>query len=208
MKIIFVNGVKTSYKDVLSITRRLSVMFDHPVFHFYNPSMSFTTALIESAYNRWHYLFRILPDTPQVKRLSQEIRDTTDGYQEVLLIGHSQGCVLTINAINRLNYSQQYYVSAILFAPTNTQEPAHVEHIEYFLNDRDWVIKLLPGNYIKKGIGWIKGLFSGAGNPKRKGRMYLREGVGHFLGSDYLDHLEEFRNFKESKLSSLLKSNK
>lgn len=176
--IIFTNGVKNSLKESLHKRDLLSSLFDAPVYLHHNPSMLLTTALLESAWSRWLYWIK---PAAIVKRLAIRIEDAIikNRGKPIYVIGHSQGCVISMNAIRLLRPRDRDKVRAIMFAPTNTQEPCGGT-VEYWLNDNDWVISHL-----------IK--------PKwKKGPVYRRKGRGHSLESAYIEVLKEFKNYDNS----------
>lgn len=178
--VIFTNGVKNSLKESLRKRDILSSLFDRPVYLHHNPSLSLTTALLESAWSRWLYWIKPMAI---VKRLAIRIEDAIikNPREHIYVIGHSQGCVISMNAIRLLKPKLREKVHAIMIAPTNTQEPCGGT-VEYWLNDHDWVISHLF-------------------KPKwKKGPVYIRKGSGHGLDTDYLYVLRDFKDYDRSLL--------
>lgn len=183
--IIFTNGVKNSLPESLRKRDMLSSLFDKEVYLHHNPSMSLTTALIESAWSRWFYWIK---PAAIVKRLAIRIEDAIikNPKEHIYVIGHSQGCVISMNAIRLLKQEHRNKIHAIMIAPTNTQEPCGGT-VEYWLNKHDWVINHLI-------------------RPKwKKGRVYLREGGGHGLDKDYIYVIKDFKDYNTSTLWWLIR---
>jgi len=202
-KIIYVNGVNTTLKKAVGHCEKLTKILGYLVDCHFNVSMSLPVDLLESLYNRWHYLNFLLPDTPLVKELAERIEvRINSGCHDIVILGHSQGCVIVANALKRLSAENRKYCSAILFAPTNTQEPTGLKTVEYFLNDKDWVISALPGNYIQKGVKSVKSFFGETGKRKH-GRVFLRAGQGHSFIEDYIDVIQEFDGYPDSLFYSM-----
>ena len=183
--IIFTNGVKNSLTESIRKRDVLSKLMGRPVYLHHNPSMNLFTALIESAWSRWLYWIK---PVAVVKRLAIRIEDAIIKNRDkpIYVIGHSQGCVISMNAVRLLRPRDRERVRAIMFAPTNTQEPCGGS-VEYWLNNHDWVISHL-----------IK--------PKwKKGPVYKREGKGHSLDKEYLDVIKDFKNYENSLFWWLIK---
>ncbi len=178
--IIFTNGVKNSLRESLRKRDLLMALFEEPIYLHHNPSMFLLTALFESFWSRWFYWIK---PVGVVKRLAIRIEDAIikNRNKDIYVVGHSQGCVISMNAIRLLKPKDRGRVHAIMIAPTNTQEPCGGT-VEYWLNNDDWIISRLI-------------------RPKwKRGPIYKREGKGHSLDTAYINVLRDFKNYEKSLL--------
>jgi hypothetical protein len=185
LKVIYVNGIKTSEMDAMSQASELEFMLGKDVELFYNKTNGWVSDLIESFANRWFYKWFVARIT---LNLVTAIRVALSIGCDVMIVAHSQGTAIAANAIHLLEaewgadcpYPDR--VSLICFANVNSREPNRIKRVEYFINSWDAVLKLLIKCSTEK---WI-------------GKRFLRKGSGHNFIHDYLEKIDRFDNVWKS----------
>lgn len=180
-RILYINGLKTSADEAENQRAWFREWAGAPVSLCFNPTLLWTTGLIECFFQKW---FGRVWATPQVKVLTRMIREMfllMGPEDKVYLIGHSQGCLQAINAALRLPEMYRRRVVLILFACPAAREPDGLA-VEYWRNTGDPVL----------GALYTVRRYEG-------GRCFWRHGDGHGLVEYYLEKITEFDKHTESE---------
>ena len=183
---IYVNGICTERALATFNAECLSFMFKSNITVVHNPTRGIVADLSESVFER---------------TFDQTCTVSTDLYAEVLgalldgkkvrVIGHSQGGIIA-NRMLRLACALETSLFGNLEVYTfasAADEHVNLEGVyqEHFANDEDFVSRV------------------GILDLGQKADVYVREGVGHLLNRDYLEHLATGRFCgKKSRLYQLV----
>jgi len=189
-QIIYVNGINTSLEEAQTNANCIALMTGQEVTLVHNPSCTIVSSLLESFWGRW--FFWVKP-TNIAKKVTNAIRELSEEapFNEIFLIGHSQGCIIINNAIRLLSEGEKTFLWVTFFAPTNVYEAKNA-HYEYFCNDNDPVVDGLIGT------GFVSLFRRFKPESRMKGKLYMRRGMGHGFLESYLDVLEEFTGCNNS----------
>ncbi len=185
---IYVNGLKTEYSVADHQREILQGMLGHEVRLSYNPTLLWTTGLLECFFQRWFFKAWT---TPQVKRVmwealeelrvSQTWHDATDLNNLVVLIGHSQGCLQAINAARKLPEIYKSRVVLILFACPAAFIPKDLRYVEVFRNKHDWALQALAFT-----------------RDKQNAETFDGDGMEHGFVDGYLHRIKKFTGYQKS----------
>lgn len=191
---IYVNGLKTKYPVADYQRRLLCKALGMQVRLVYNPTLLWTTGLLECFFQRW--FFKVFA-TPQVKMVTrqamEELWHTETGYQDrdrnnlLVLIGHSQGCLQVINAARRLPEVYKKRVVLILFACPSAFLPTDLRFIEVFRNEHDWALEALAFT-----------------RQKDNAVTYTGKGMEHGFVDGYLQRIKQFSGHEKSLFYRLM----
>jgi hypothetical protein len=196
MKVIYINGIKTSKREANKQSAYLDGILRDEVTLCYNPSYGALVDLAESFYNR---VVPWMPSLPVTHKLYRMIRESLKQHEKITVIAHSQGTAIAANALRKLGVSAGKRVNVIFFANINSHEPKNIIEGEIFLNDEDYVhSNLIVSNFFIRIGHWFK-------KPRNRWRKHTRRGNGHSFISEYLENLNEFTGFKGSNFYRLMK---
>lgn len=98
--IYFINGINTTHDEAVAIASAIGAKFGRPVRLIYNQTHGMDLDLVESAYDRTWVFAPLLPGNPQVNKATRKLaRVLFSSTGPVSLISHSQGCIITRNAL-------------------------------------------------------------------------------------------------------------
>lgn len=195
--IIYTNGVNTTETEALEHAQIIERMTGHTTVLNYNQTHGLVVDVLEALWGRWFFWVR--RTTPALKL--QRMIEYHYGETQMYLMAHSQGTIITINAVRGLQPFHKEGMKLFLFAPVNSFKPEGY-YVEYWVNRADWVVKLLPGRYILKAINTVKDIFKPV--SKKHGLVLEREGMGHSLEYAYLKKINKFRSHKLSEFYKLV----
>ena len=216
---IHVNGIGTDFGNAKASCREMYGMFGRPVGLLHNPTDGYLLDLLECIAGKTGLLKYglISPRRKLMKILEEKLRGAKEnGITKVVLIAHSQGTIITGNAISNLgrcpegiNVVDEELVSLMkeLLEVYIVAGCAHhlpdncCKHLEYLSNRGDFVAWL--GHLFPKILApfwrntWFKPLyFSPEGVDHIESDLW-----GHFLDKHYLQPMKNGR-FVKSKLST------
>jgi len=172
-----VNGLNTSKSEAIEQSRELSRKLNREVVLHYNPESNVVFDLVEAVWGRW--FGRFIP-TKFVRNLKHSIMQLLliSTHPAVMLIGHSQGCLHVMNAVNQLPEKRRTHIYVVLFASPTIYEASDLFKVEYFYNDSDWVVSDLVRHW-----------------QKDRRKVYVRESQRHDLIHGYLEHIDRYKRF-------------
>lgn len=169
----FLNGICTG-RSVLRLNgRALATLFNRRINLMHNPSDGFVLDLMECAIGRKMEFVSTLESS--VADILQDALQTRD---KVVLIVHSQGGIISTNALKRLEHrldqaGQRQLLGKLelySFASAATELDLPQVYAEHFFHRDDYVARI--------GV---------AGYPARfSGRLFQADGSGHLLNAHYL----------------------
>jgi hypothetical protein len=179
---IFVNGINTTHEEAEDSSVAISDLIGIDVHLYHNETEGFFRDLWESFKGR-----RWTP-TDEAKGLSEYLSVLIESGKKIVIFCHSQGGIVTSNAIRLLPYRKRNNISVICFASAQSTEPGGCEYYEYFTNKYD----VLRWTMIRKRttMSW--------------GPRFIRNAKGHNLQEDYLKHLTKFKDFEKSFMYELI----
>ncbi len=211
---IFINGIAVTPEVAKSNSKQMFKMFQRPVTTAYNPANGMIADIIECAIWKTGALdvFGWCDSPPRqnlIKILKKELE--RDDKKTVVLLAHSQGTIITGNAIEDLATEKKY--ADLMLAKLEVYTFANCAHVmsedkvrrlENLYNRRDWV-------------AWLGQLFpfpqlwkNDKGKPIKITGLAFEEPTswGHLLNTHYLLPMEnstksgiiERRKFKDSRL--------
>ena len=183
---LYVNGLSTEKNEAIKQSVRLTRDLGFQVVLEYNETKNMLFDIAEALWGRW--LGRFFP-IKFVSNLHLVIKEKLDKGRQVMLIAHSQGCLHMINAVNLLSSKERSHVYMALFASPTIYEPDNLFKLEYFYNDKDWVVSDLVRDWQKD----VK-------------KTYTRKANSHDFEYGYLDHIDEYKrdNGKTSLYASMV----
>lgn len=184
--IFYVNGIRTGEPEAQCQAEIIGDMVRAPVTLLYNPTSGFIEDLKESFWNKWLWWYR---PSKIVRDLAEAIQTAKPRY----LIGHSQGCMIILNAVRSLPIEYRWGLRCILFASPKVVDVEHVA-TEYFANEGDQVIAHIIGSSLNSAL------------RKLNENIYTRPGGGHDLIESYIEPVTEFGDFEQSMFAELIKN--
>ena len=203
--IIFINGIHTSYSEACEICEELESLVGAEVVLFHNPSITITTALLESVWNR---MFSWVAPAPVTKKFSSFIDRALLDHPVIDIIAHSQGTAIANNAVSLLPHIKRRRINLSLFAPVNSFIVQGLARLDRFKNDKDYVISnLYASNWlIRMNRKRRERSRAKAGLPPLdKGNLYKREASGHSFLISYIRARHLFNKYEQSRLYQLTK---
>lgn len=186
-KWIFVNGICTDRTLAVLNAGCLSRLFERTITVLHNPTHGVVADLAECAFERTFDQFCAVS-----QRLYAEVIAALFEGQRVKLIGHSQGGIIVGRVLKKLKEAELDVfknLEVYTFA-SGADEAVNVKGVfqEHFANEDDFVSRI--------GILSLQPV----------GNVFVREGVGHLLNRDYLEHFisGQFCG-RSSRLYSLLR---
>lgn len=183
-KIIFVSGIRTTPAEASQNQNAVEEFLKRPIDLFQNATDGVLGDTLESFWGRWFFWLR---HTKLAKKLNAQITESITQGERVVLIGHSQGTLITNNAVRMLSLSQRKNVRVIWFAPV-VRFPIKGVTIERWRNDHDLIVNALSRPW-----------------ARRVGREYIRTGAGHNFRDDYLKQITAFPGHQNSNFWGLKK---
>eukprot|EP00571_Detonula_confervacea_P016595 CAMPEP_0172311104 /NCGR_PEP_ID=MMETSP1058-20130122/13717_1 /TAXON_ID=83371 /ORGANISM="Detonula confervacea, Strain CCMP 353" /LENGTH=399 /DNA_ID=CAMNT_0013024179 /DNA_START=234 /DNA_END=1434 /DNA_ORIENTATION=- len=206
-----VNGIGTNGADAKMNCREIYEMFGRPVDLLHNPTDGMLLDLLECIAGKTGLMhFGVIePRKLLMEKLAENLKGAkAKGITKIVLIAHSQGTIITGNAISNLGENDKELAELMkellevyIFAGCAHHMPDNVKHLEYLSNRGDVVAWL--GHLFPKLLApiwrntWGKPLF------------FCDEGVshieptlwGHSLAPHYLQQMKNGK-FAKSKLAS------
>jgi len=141
---IYINGIATT-KDVSDTHRKLLFdMFGRPIHLLQNPTQGLLWDLFECF--SWKLGLFVHLKTPPEDALIALLKKKLDEEKKVVLISHSQGTIITGNALNHIALAPKYlalmkkHLEVYNFANCAHQmHSSHVNYLENICNGRDLV---------------------------------------------------------------------
>ena len=167
----FVNGICTDVTLAKLNGECLSEIFGRRIRIAYNPTFGIVPDLVECIFERTFDGF-----APITTHLYAEVLTAISNNQQIKIIGHSQGGIITENLLkllklNKINCSNIEVYNFASAADEDVVVPG--VHQEHFANETDFVSRV--------------GILSA--NPLHP--VYIKpSGVGHLLNRDYLEHFK------------------
>jgi hypothetical protein len=204
---IFVNGVATTETIAFSNVNLLSDMFRRPIWLCHNPTDGILFDLFECVIGkigifRWYW--EPTPNGLLTGALRQALREAPDRYTRVVVICHSQGTIITSNALQTLAHDagdarlMTRYLEVYAFANCSHIMPGANYYLENISNGRDtvaWLGALFP---FKNEWQDIYGENMDIGGVSVEEPTYW----GHLLNTHYLHHFRT--SYAGSRLHTLL----
>lgn len=184
--IFYVNGIRTGALEAEYQAEIIGELTGSPVTSFHNPTSGFIEDLKESFWNKWLWWYR---PSKIVRDLAEAIQIARPRY----LIGHSQGCLIILNALRSLPIEYRWGLRCILFASPKVVEIESVS-TEYFANEGDKVITYIIGSSLNSALGNLHE------------SIYTRPGGGHNFIESYIEPVREFDGFKQSMFAELIEN--
>lgn len=176
--ILYVNGIDTTLREGIMQKRAIAFRLNRAVALFHNPTEGFFADLRESAWNKWMSWWKPSAIVTEAIKIIVE-------KEPRYLIGHSQGCMIILNALCHIPEGLRRGIKCSFFASPKVMEVTGVS-TEYFANTRDPVLSHIPGSALLER--W----------RKLDEKIMIRKGRGHNLIVDYLPALYEFKGFGSS----------
>lgn len=157
-----------------------------PVTLCHNPTKGIVEDLKESFWNKFLFWYR-------PSRIVQELADHIRTAKPRYLIGHSQGCMIILNAVRSLPLEWRWGLRCVLFA---SPKVVHIDGVstEYFANEGDQVIAHIIGSSLNQKL------------RRPYERIYTRDGGGHSLVESYLEPVRMFPQFNRSMFAELMEN--
>lgn len=178
MKIMLVNGINTKPREASEARAVMERILGRNVALFYNQTCGLAQDLVESFWGRWFFW---AGHTKLAHNLADQVARDVVNHGHVTLVGHSQGTIVTNNAVRILLKtapSIRSKVNLVWFAPV-VRFPVEGVHIEIWENADDSVVNLMD-------------------RPWLRGPDFERDGRGHNLIHDYLNKIQDFPHFQVS----------
>jgi len=185
--IIFVNGICSSL-DVAKYQRdTLSILLKNDIELLYNQTDGFILDIIECVQDRLkHDISKAAIEVSEI--LFEKLKTN----KEVIVIGYSQGTIITTKAIQilskKIDAQTRKKIKLITFANACKTFSSDDVQTEHFINKKDPICKLGYIEY-KENIS---------------GKAFFQDKHGHLLIADYLSHIDRFENYKKSLFYSLI----
>jgi hypothetical protein len=207
-KWIYINGINTS-KSIADVDREMLYrMFERPIHLVHNPTYTFIGDLLQCFAGKTGILkFGYIEPTDVLKQqLCESLREAErDGIETVVLLAHSQGTIITSNAISELGEDDDILelmkkkLEVYNFANCAHQTPSeNVKHLENISNKGDfvaWLGHLFPE--ILKPF-WLD---KGGNSISISGKDVIEShNWGHNLYSHYLNQMAVHGQYNESRL--------
>jgi hypothetical protein len=198
---IYINGVATT-KEIADANRHLLFeMFGRPIHLMYNPTNSILVDLIECI--SWKVgIFGSFTSAPR-RELIKLLKAKLDEKKKVVLIAHSQGTIITGNALYALSHDKAYnglmkeYLEVYNFANcAHRMDENEVKYLENISNGRDFVAYIghlfpFPKLWLDDHLQRLNITGKSVIEPKN---------WGHLLNSHYLYPMQRHHQYGESKL--------
>jgi hypothetical protein len=156
---IFVNGIATTSQIAFNDVEKLYELFSRPIWLCHNPTDSILVDLLECAADKVGFFNEYWEPRPRrsvARALEEALKQAEKGkYTRVVLIAHSQGTIITSNALTRIldgsaqtKQRMKKYLEVYAFANCSNQMPGtNLHYLENLSNKRDtvaWLGVLFP----------------------------------------------------------------
>lgn len=171
----FLNGICTNHTVLQLNGEALASIFGRQISLLHNPTDGIVLDLLECLAGRTYEIFE------PVSRSVADILETVLKVQKkkVVLIAHSQGGIISSQAVNRLrerlseeDRAHLRHLELYTFASAATQLEAPEVYTEHFYNTRDYVARIGVASY----------------EHQVSGRFFTLDTTGHLMNAHYLYH--------------------
>ena len=191
--VIYVNGICSSKEMAQYQRETLSLLLRKDVELLYNQTDGFLLDIAECVQDRLEH--DISKAAIEVSKIIIEKLLKSDPKEDVIVIGYSQGTIITTKAIHIINkklpIELKKRLKLITFATACKLYQSEDIESEHFVNLKDPVCKL----------GYLEY------QNKISGELFYQNKKGHLLVADYLTHIEHFESVKESMFCKLITEN-
>jgi hypothetical protein len=222
---LYVNGVDTDNSTATTQARNLMGLLGEPVELFYNKTNGLLSDLFSEALPGWligptqiaNDFYGKLNEIIQKEYYNLDYDDESellvgnDIVDTIRIFCHSQGGLITANAISLLDEVDRKLIRVYAFASPQPFEPNGCGHYEYFWNKYD-ILK--THNFDKHQVNWgprfdrhLPEPIEDPESPDEGPIEYIYpEGIPeHDFLKSYLGKLEEFEEYRESEFFKLIK---
>jgi hypothetical protein len=201
---IYVNGISTTKSIAESNIKLLQIILRRPIYLCHNPTSSIINDLLEClagkiGFFRWFWV--PAPNAILTTALDEALTEANKGtYTRVVLIAHSQGSIITANALQDLskrlgrNGLMLTYLEVFVFANCSNYMPGtNVKYLENISNRCDTVVWLgalfpFPNFWIDTHLRPMNIGGTRVTEPIHGHRRY--KFWGHLLNTHYLHNFE------------------